>query len=108
VSELSFDIAFTIAMILMLLGAFFSLSAVIGLVRFPDFLTKIHAVSVSDSLGVPLILLGLMVLSGFNLITLKLFILIILIFITGPMVVMELGNYYVTKQTDGADDDADE
>ena len=32
-----------------------------GLVRFPDFYTRLHAVSVTDTLGMALILLGLLV-----------------------------------------------
>jgi multicomponent Na+:H+ antiporter subunit G len=43
-----------------------------------------HASSVTETLGVALILLGLMLQSGLNLVSAKLLILGILIFITGP------------------------
>lgn len=45
--------------ILIALGSFFIMSSVLGLFRFPDFFTKIHAAGVADSFGIPLCLLGL-------------------------------------------------
>ncbi len=39
-------------------GLFFSFAASIGLLRFPDFYTRMHATSKSDTLGILLILLG--------------------------------------------------
>ena len=46
--------------VLMAAGALFVLSGGVGLLRFPDFYTRIHAVSLTDSAGAGLILLGLM------------------------------------------------
>jgi multicomponent Na+:H+ antiporter subunit G len=40
-------------------GFFFIFSGIVGLYRFPDFYTKIHAASLIDSCGVPLSLIGL-------------------------------------------------
>jgi multicomponent Na+:H+ antiporter subunit G len=41
-------------------GALFVLSGGVGLLRFPDFYLRIHAVGVTDSAGAGLILLGLL------------------------------------------------
>lgn len=41
-------------------GALFMVSGAVGLLRFPDFYTRIHAVGVTDSVGAGLILLGLL------------------------------------------------
>lgn len=41
-------------------GALFALSGGAGLLRFPDFYTRIHAAGVTDTAGAGLILLGLM------------------------------------------------
>ena len=41
-------------------GAFFFLAGTVGLVRFPDPLTRLHALSKADNLGVGLIVLGLL------------------------------------------------
>ncbi|MBQ1088392.1 monovalent cation/H(+) antiporter subunit G [Streptomyces sp. B93] len=41
-------------------GALFLLSGAVGMLRFPDFYTRIHAVGVTDSAGAGLVLLGLL------------------------------------------------
>lgn len=41
-------------------GAFFFLAGMIGLLRFPDSLTRVHALSKADNLGLGLIVLGLL------------------------------------------------
>ncbi len=45
--------------ILILIGCFFILTSVIGIKKFNDTFAKIHAASVSDSLGLPLCYFGL-------------------------------------------------
>lgn len=47
-----------ISMILIGLGIFFFASGVIGLLRFPDFYTRLHAAGKSDSLGSVLVVAG--------------------------------------------------
>lgn len=47
----------------LLVGAFFGLSAAIGVIRLPDFYSRIHAAGVSDTLAAFLILLGLALLA---------------------------------------------
>jgi multicomponent Na+:H+ antiporter subunit G len=46
--------------VLLATGALFVVTGGVGLLRFPDFYTRIHAVSVTDSAGAALILLGLL------------------------------------------------
>lgn len=41
-------------------GAFFFLAGTVGLLRFPDTLTRLHALTKADNLGFGLIVLGLM------------------------------------------------
>ncbi|MGJ9413343.1 monovalent cation/H(+) antiporter subunit G [Aeromicrobium sp. CF4.19] len=43
----------------LILGAFLALVAGIGLVRFPDVLTRMHAATKPQSLGIVLVLIGL-------------------------------------------------
>jgi multicomponent Na+:H+ antiporter subunit G len=45
---------------LMLVGAGFFLAGTLGLVRFPDVYTRLHALTKADNLGLGLIVLGLM------------------------------------------------
>lgn len=45
-------------------GAFFFLAGTIGLLRFPDAMSRIHALTKADNLGLGLIALALMLTSG--------------------------------------------
>lgn len=58
--------------------------AALGLVRLPDFYTRLHAAGVTDTLGAEMIIIGLAIQSGFTLITVKLFIIGLFLFFTGP------------------------
>ena len=53
-------------------GGFFCVVGGIGLLRMPDFYTRMHAASVTETLGAGLILLGLMLQAGFTLVAVKL------------------------------------
>jgi multicomponent Na+:H+ antiporter subunit G len=65
-------------------GGLFCVVGGIGMLRMPDLYTRLHASSVIESLGAGLILLGLMLQAGLSLITLKLLILLVLLFIASP------------------------
>lgn len=65
-------------------GAVFVLMGVVGFFRFPDFFTRIHAASVTDTAGAGLVLLGLAVHSGFSMATLKLVFILLFSFFTAP------------------------
>ncbi len=70
---------------LILAGAFFTLVGAIGLVRMPDVYTRIHAASVTDTLGAGLLLAGLMLQAGPGLVMLKLVFILVLFFFIGPV-----------------------
>lgn len=70
--------------ILILTGAFFVLTGALGLVRFPDFFTRLHPAGVIDSLGLPFILLGLALHAGFTLVAGKILLLLIFILLVSP------------------------
>jgi len=70
--------------ILIATGCFLIVIAAIGVVRFPDFYTRMHPAGKGDTLGQGLVLTGLMVYEGFDLISVKLLIIIIFIFIANP------------------------
>jgi multicomponent Na+:H+ antiporter subunit G len=65
-------------------GGFFCIVGAIGLIRMPDFYTRMHAASVIETLGAGLILLGLVIQAGFSLVGAKLLMLGLLIFFTSP------------------------
>jgi multicomponent Na+:H+ antiporter subunit G len=53
-------------------GAFFFLAGTVGLLRFPDTLTRLHALTKADNLGLGLVMLGLLPLVAWPLGALKL------------------------------------
>lgn len=65
-------------------GAFFGISGAIGTVRFPDFYTRVHASSVTDTLCAAMIILGLVLQAGFTLITVKLIFILAFLWYTSP------------------------
>ena len=56
-----FDI-FTV--VLVSAGAFFFLAGTVGLLRFPDTLTRLHALTKADNLGLGLVVIGLLPRTG--------------------------------------------
>lgn len=65
-------------------GGFFCVVGAVGMLRMPDFYTRMHAASVIETLGAGLILLGLMLQAGFTLVAVKLMIVGLLIFFASP------------------------
>ncbi len=70
--------------VLLVSGGLFAIVGGIGLLRMPEFYTRVHAASVTDTLGAGLILLGLMLQAGWTLVAAKLAIIGLLIFFTSP------------------------
>ena len=59
--------------------------AVFGVFRFHYVLNRMHSAAMGDSLGIPFIIFGLMILSGFHLSTLKLALIIVFFWLAGPV-----------------------
>jgi len=72
------------AWICLLGGSFFGISGAVGLHRFPDFYTRMHATGVTDTLCAALILFGLMLQAGTLLLVAKLFLTLALLLLTSP------------------------
>lgn len=72
--------------ILILLGSFFTIVGAVGLLRMPEIFTRMHAASVTDTLGVGFLILGMALQTGLSLVTLKLFFLLLLFIFTAPVV----------------------
>lgn len=68
--------------VFLLLGCFLCISGGVGILRFPDFYTRMHAVGVTDTLATAMILIGLMLQIPDALVVIKLiFILLMTLFI---------------------------
>jgi len=66
------------------LGALSIIVGLLGVYRMPDFYTRLHAASIIDTLGAMLILFGLILYYGLNIVSLKLLLILIFILITTP------------------------
>lgn len=73
-------------------GVFFILVASIGIVRFPDFYSRMHPAGKTDSLGQMLTLGGLIIYEGFTMVSLKLLIIIVFMLIANPTATHGLAN----------------
>ncbi|MEE9375557.1 MAG: monovalent cation/H(+) antiporter subunit G [Rhizobiaceae bacterium] len=67
-----------------IIGGFFLFVGSLGMVRLGDFWARLHAASIIDSAGAGLILLGFMLQAGFTLVSVKIAIIILFLFLTGP------------------------
>ena len=88
-SELLID---ALGWILILAGSVFLVTGAIGLIRFPDFWSRLHALSVLDSAGVLLLLAGMCIQGGWSLVTVKLAIIGLFLLVTGPTATHALAN----------------
>lgn len=77
-------IRFWIVAVLLFSGVFCYVMEVIGIFRFGYVLNRMHASGVGDSLAFFLVVLALMIASGWNLTTLKLLLLILFMWLTSP------------------------
>ena len=70
--------------LLLTAGGFFVLMGGIGALRMPDLYTRMHAASVTDSIGPILIIVGLILQAGLSLASLKLAAVLLFLLLTGP------------------------
>ena len=77
------DLFTTVAL---LLGALFFLAGVVGLLRFPDTLSRLHALTKADNVGLGLIVIGLLPQAGGVLAALKLLLVWLLVLLAASTV----------------------
>ena len=65
-------------------GSVFVVIGAVGTIRFPDFWSRLHAASITDSAGMILLVVGMCLQAGPTLVTVKLLIIGVFLFITGP------------------------
>lgn len=80
-----------LAAILLVVGFFFILSGAIGIIRLPDFYTRLHAMGKCDTLGVSLMVLGTAILVGLSLNGVKVLLVIVFVSLANPTATHALG-----------------
>ena len=84
----------------LLAGGTFSIIGAVGLVRMPSLFTRMHAASVTDTLGAGLVLLGLLLQAGPTLVALKLIVLGLLIVFASPTATHALAKAALARGVD--------
>ena len=90
-------IADILSWILIAIGALGVLTGGIGVLRMPDFYTRMHAAGITDTLGAGAIIAGLMIQGGWTLVTVKLVLILIFMFFTNPTASFSLGHAALTS-----------
>lgn len=80
-----------LADIFLILGLLFILAGVLGVLRLPDFYTRLHAMGKCDTLGVTLVLLALAIYAGVSLVTVKVLLISVFIGLANPVATHALG-----------------
>ena len=75
-----------------LAGVFFIFTGTLGMLRLPDFYTRLHAAGITDTLGTELLLVAMMLQAGWSLVTVKLLMISLFIFFTSPTATHAIAN----------------
>ena len=75
-----------ISIIFIVTGLFFLIVAAVGVIRLPDVFSRSHAVSLTDSLGALLMLVGIALYEELGINTLKILVVLVLLYILNPVI----------------------
>jgi len=74
-----------ISWFLILTGSAFVVIGTLGILRFPDVYSRMHAAGITDTAGAFALLIGMMIQAGIGLVSVKLFFILIFLFFTSPV-----------------------
>ena len=73
-------------------GVFLIFTGTLGILRLPDFYTRLHAAGITDTLGAELLLVAMMLQAGWSIATVKLLMISLFVFFTSPTATHALAN----------------
>ena len=79
------EIRYAISALLLLAGLFFMVVSVRGVIKFPDFFSRLHAIGLGQSLGMGFCCLGMFIYQGPNITGLKILMVLFVSMIAGPI-----------------------
>ena len=74
-----------LSFLFLITGSSLSIIGGLGLIRLPDFYSRLHAAGITDTLATYLIISGLILQSGLNIVSAKLILILLFIFFTSPV-----------------------
>ncbi|TQV74926.1 monovalent cation/H(+) antiporter subunit G [Aliikangiella marina] len=86
------QVLYVLSWIMLTVGGFFVLVGGIGALRLPNFYTRMHAASVTDTIATFLVLGGLLLQAGLTIATVKLIAILVFLLLTGPTASYALAN----------------
>ena len=81
-----------LTIIFLVLGFLCFFASTVGVYRFKDFYTRLHAAGICESCGLLLCSIGLLIYQGFNQTGIKLFVVFMAVFLSSP-----IGTHIITK-----------
>lgn len=87
-------IKYIVGLALIFLGLFFIIMAAVGILRLPDFYSRLHANGKSETLGIMSCLLGVAVLNGLNMVSFKVILIALFLFFVNPV-----GSHLISRGT---------
>ena len=88
-----------ISFIFIFIGSITILIGSLGLLRLPDVFSRIHAVGMIDTAGIGFIIFGLLIYSGFSIVSIKLLILGFVLIFTSAISAKKTGLEPITKKS---------
>lgn len=79
-------------------GLFFFMVGTLGIIRFPDVFTRAHSASKCDTLGAILCLSSLVVLEGLSIVSLKIIVILVFVWIASPTATHLIAKAEYTRQ----------
>jgi multicomponent Na+:H+ antiporter subunit G len=79
------EIQISISILFVIIGIIFMLVGSIGIIRLPDFYSRTHSTSKSDTLGIIFVILGLVIYEGFTQSSFKLILVVLFIALSNPI-----------------------
>jgi multicomponent Na+:H+ antiporter subunit G len=79
-------------------GLFFFMVGTLGIIRFPDVFTRAHSASKCDTLGAVLCLSSLVILQGANIVSLKIILILVFVWIASPTATHLIAKAEYTRQ----------
>ena len=93
-------IRFVLSAALIIAGLVVMCLGVIGVYRFKYVLNRMHAAAMNDTMGIGLVMLGLIVISGFTFSSLKLLLVILMLWLSSPVSSHLIGRLEITTNED--------
>ena len=71
--------------IFLVAGLFFMAVSTVGVIRFPDFFSRLHAIGLGQPLGIGFCCIGLFIYQGFNITGIKILLVMVVSMMAGPI-----------------------